>query len=516
MRKVNNKGFTILELIVAMSILSVVIFIGYGVINGSNKTIDNQNTVSKGQLAMNDINRYLTKDLEGSDITKFEELEDSQLNSDNYEYNIGNITYIVKKDTNKKIYSLMRRNNNEAIELIKNQPMSNSIPFEIKKSNEDESIYHIKISYRERKEKTYEFEVTPRNIYITGSEEEPEEPDKEGDIEILYSHNGNSVNSNQRKIETNISIKESTDYYKENPYNNDYYDLNNMKNTKIHLFINNTSNPQINVTSEGIGPHNITKMYKNISKVRKLQIYTKGVLDLESYPSDIKKNGDFYELDLTEGQHNITLGVDISKLEENENCKLVINLIEGIGDGSIENPKPIPPDPEVDPEIQGEGKNGYISFQYGDFDSKSGKDIKVSVGIVLEDGTKKELNSQIGKYTQDIFDIYTKITTANNNGVVDTKMNNSIGYDKFVKDQVYFGQMEVNQVNISVMEGFSMFNLDLNRDTSNYNKVMSSGKYSFPVYMDVGGHGAYIRGKMHVLDKSRSGAIIITFGKSKQ
>lgn len=515
MRKVNNKGFTILELIIAMSILSILIFIGYGVINGSNKSIKNQQIITNGQLGVNNIHKYLTRDLENSDIEKFEELDTLKLTSENYEYNIGNIIYRVNKNMDKNVYSLVRIDNYIEVQLITNQPINDSIPFEITKSNIDKSIYNIKIDYKEKYGKTYEFEVTPRNYSGISQDSGKEEYEKEGDIEILYEHNGNSINSNQRKITTTISVKEATNYYEEYSYNNDYYDFNNMSNTKIHLFINNTNNPQVNVTSGGLGPHNIKNMHKNISKVRKLQIYTKGGLTLKSYPSDIIQNGDFYELDLIEGQYNISLGVDISKLKENEKCKLVINLLEGTGDGSIENPKPAPSNPEIDPDIQGEGKNGYISFQYGDFDSKDGKDIKVSVDVVLEDGTKKELKSQVGEFSRRKFDIYTKIST-DNNGFVDTKIDGTIGYDQFVQSKEYFGKIYVDQVNISIIEGFSLSNLNLNGDMSNYNKEISSGKYSFPVYRGVGGHGAYIKGKMNVLDESKPGSIVITFGKTKE
>ncbi|MGL5713107.1 MAG: PulJ/GspJ family protein [Paraclostridium sp.] len=513
MRK-SNKGFTILEVIIAMSILSVVVFVGYRVINGSNKSINSQQVTTNGQLGVNNVNKYLTKDLENSDIESFKELDDTNLTLSEYEYNIGSIIYRVNKNTVKKTYTITRINSSEEIQLISNQPISSNAPLEITKDNTDKSIYHVKVDYKEKKSKIYEFSVTPRNYTIL-SEGPQVEDEKEGDIEFLYSHNGNSVDINQRKISTAISLKKEEDYYEEHLYNNDSYDIGNMNNTKIDLFINNTSTPKINAISQGLGPNNVTSMYKNLSKVRKLQIYTKGGLQLKSYSNDFKQNGDFYELDLSEGQHNISLGVDISQLRENEKCKLVVNLIEGTGDGSIENPKPVPPDPEVDPDIQGEGKNGYISFQYGNFDNKEGKDIKVSVGVVLENGIKKELNSQIGNYTKTILDIYTKISTSNNNGFVDTKMDNNIGYDQFVQSKDYFGKMYVDQVNISIMEGFALSNLNSNGDTSNYSKVIGSGKYSFPMKMGVGGHGAFIKGKMNVLDPNKSGAIVITFGKSK-
>ena len=64
MKKFNNKGFTLLELIVAISILTVIILVGYKIFNSYSILINTQVNVNKGQLNMNTINEYLTKDLE--------------------------------------------------------------------------------------------------------------------------------------------------------------------------------------------------------------------------------------------------------------------------------------------------------------------------------------------------------------------------------------------------------------------------------------------------------------------
>ena len=64
MIKGNNKGFTLLELLISIFILTTVIFIGYRVINKSTIDIKNQSNINKGQLTVNDMNEYLTKDLE--------------------------------------------------------------------------------------------------------------------------------------------------------------------------------------------------------------------------------------------------------------------------------------------------------------------------------------------------------------------------------------------------------------------------------------------------------------------
>ena len=64
MIKRNNKGFTLLELLISIFILTTFIFLGYRVINKSTIDIKNQSNINKGQLTVNDMNKYLTKDLE--------------------------------------------------------------------------------------------------------------------------------------------------------------------------------------------------------------------------------------------------------------------------------------------------------------------------------------------------------------------------------------------------------------------------------------------------------------------
>lgn len=64
MIKKDAKGLTLLELLVAMSIFTIVIFIGYKVMDQSAKSVKDQGNINKGQLTMNDMNEYLTKDLE--------------------------------------------------------------------------------------------------------------------------------------------------------------------------------------------------------------------------------------------------------------------------------------------------------------------------------------------------------------------------------------------------------------------------------------------------------------------
>lgn len=62
--KKNNRGFTVIELIIAISIFSIIIAIGYNLIIKYNKTVNEQQTTSSAQMFINNINKYMTKDLE--------------------------------------------------------------------------------------------------------------------------------------------------------------------------------------------------------------------------------------------------------------------------------------------------------------------------------------------------------------------------------------------------------------------------------------------------------------------
>jgi len=58
MIKKNSKGFTLLELLVSMVIFTTVIFIGYKIIDKSTQSVKDQGNTNKGQLTMNDMNKY--------------------------------------------------------------------------------------------------------------------------------------------------------------------------------------------------------------------------------------------------------------------------------------------------------------------------------------------------------------------------------------------------------------------------------------------------------------------------
>ena len=53
----NNKGFTLIEMIIAMTIFGIVISLGYGIFNSSQKAFTEQSEVFNSQTTMNLINK---------------------------------------------------------------------------------------------------------------------------------------------------------------------------------------------------------------------------------------------------------------------------------------------------------------------------------------------------------------------------------------------------------------------------------------------------------------------------
>ena len=207
MKKLNNKGITILELIISIFILTTVIFIGYKIINKSIITIKDQGNINKGQLTINDLNKYLTKDLEQATsikLTQEDELEPladtkiegNQLNKEDslldgikklihninelkidtklvYLYTIRDnefnkldddyIKYIVEIERIKNYikYTVKRVNKQETIEFIHGKVIFKDIlPFSIVGNDP----YKVNIGYEDKRNTNskYEFEISSR------------------------------------------------------------------------------------------------------------------------------------------------------------------------------------------------------------------------------------------------------------------------------------------------------------------------------------------------------------------
>lgn len=182
--KNNEKGLTLLEIIVAVFILTIVLSISYKVFNGITSAVKKQQIITDAQVNVNLINKYLNRDLENcKEITK------TSLGS-NYEYSVETpdktIKYEVSIETknNTGVYSVTRiqENANDAEntlreEIISNQPLIQNnkemkkTPFKIEKQA-GKSIYTVNIYYNESVQesqknsdlnnKTYTFDVMSR------------------------------------------------------------------------------------------------------------------------------------------------------------------------------------------------------------------------------------------------------------------------------------------------------------------------------------------------------------------
>ena len=190
MKKLNDKGFTLIEMIIAISILGILISLGYGLINNINRSVSKQSQVFSNQTSINVFNSFVSRDLEKSiNITNpltnpnIEHSEESlktfinTVDKNNpieyrYELDIGNekkIKYIVKveKYTNEKnIYSVNRIDENGGcIEILSKQPIyasgsSIEIPCSI---TEENNIYYIELGYMDNnKQNLYKFNVKSR------------------------------------------------------------------------------------------------------------------------------------------------------------------------------------------------------------------------------------------------------------------------------------------------------------------------------------------------------------------
>lgn len=181
----NNRGITLIEVIIAITILTIVIGLGYSVINKSNESINKQQVITKGQMDANLINKYVTKDLEQSKLV----IEQPKDTSKDYEYSIsvneGYVKYKVIKNDDTRHFNLVREADNSSVEIISRQSMSNQEPFTIKPSSQNSKIYKVKLHYIENKlDKVYSFDVYPRlvnnNVIKPPNPEEiPEEIEKE-------------------------------------------------------------------------------------------------------------------------------------------------------------------------------------------------------------------------------------------------------------------------------------------------------------------------------------------------
>lgn len=145
-------------MIIAISIMISVIFIGYNIINGITKTTKNQSITTGFQQSANLLNKYLSKDLE-----KSKEVKITDNGKSSYSYNIKMydntvIKYVTYKDGLN--YTVERQEDGAKFEIINKQPILNKErPFSIDLDKEN-NLYKVCV-YIEKND-IYRFYVSPK------------------------------------------------------------------------------------------------------------------------------------------------------------------------------------------------------------------------------------------------------------------------------------------------------------------------------------------------------------------
>ena len=164
MKKRGNSGFTLMELIIAITIFSIVIAIGYKIISGISIYTNNQKNITLNMSSANLINQYLTKDIEQSKSIGDKET----INNISYKYTIfkenTTIDYIVENHTkkNKDTYNLTRKEGSSEILIVDGQQRYDDNPFLINETK-NKGVYGVIVNYKENKvNKKYSFHTSTR------------------------------------------------------------------------------------------------------------------------------------------------------------------------------------------------------------------------------------------------------------------------------------------------------------------------------------------------------------------
>ena len=196
MIKRNNKGFTLLELLISIFILTTVIFLGYRVINKSTIDIKNQGNINQGQLTVNDMNEYLTKDLEQArSIALYldgQEIANTKSDTTEVENNEDNIQQDILKE---KIFDLENK-------LLANDDFyySYNIKFKDENTQTNKSTGHdvtYKVSITEKNENNYKYIIVrtdgSNGVSITFTNDETVTKKKNESFELPFTIVGNGT-----------------------------------------------------------------------------------------------------------------------------------------------------------------------------------------------------------------------------------------------------------------------------------------------------------------------------------
>lgn len=204
-----NNGFTLIEVVIALAIITSVSFIGYQVINKTHSLSKDQALTADIQNGVNNLKIYMTNELSSAkevklsyEKNKYRNIKDidkenveykdikkkidsiDKEGSFSYEYLInvndtGTIKYVVNiyMKNNKKLYSIDRLDGKTKMNFIVNQALGeDEMPLEITLQKD---LYNIEISYIKQNTELYSFDVYNRlSSFNTDDNNKPEDPDK--------------------------------------------------------------------------------------------------------------------------------------------------------------------------------------------------------------------------------------------------------------------------------------------------------------------------------------------------
>lgn len=202
-----DNGFTLIEVIIALAIITSVSFIGYQVINKTHTLSKDQALTADIQNGVNNLKRYMTNELSSAkevklsyEKNKYENIKDIDKDNKAYEnikkkidsisgddifsykylININdekNVEYIVNiyMKNYKKLYSIDRLDKKTKMNFITNQALGeDKIPLEILF---DKDLYNVNISYIKQNTELYSFDVYNRLYSFNNDSIKPIEPD---------------------------------------------------------------------------------------------------------------------------------------------------------------------------------------------------------------------------------------------------------------------------------------------------------------------------------------------------
>ena len=337
MIKRNNKGFTLLELIISIFILTTVIFVGYRVINKSTIDIKNQGNINKGQLTVNDMNEYLTKDLEkASNVvleSKYINQQQNIITNKNlddafkiysgdktfdYKYKIfskeGNeesisATYqvnITKKDENNYKYTIVRTDEINKVsitfindEIIDIATLDKKIPFEISLS----SPYKVSLGYNGKDNKfvRHEFTVDYRLQILPPTIDEILPPPGGSNNNMKFNTIGFWTADSTKKTQDNLYTWVSNRYtYSEDAYADQENGRNDNFNIEGYVKYNNNNT----FTGSYIGYNEIKSDTEWQGQVKDISIGSKKIIDIYIY---VSKDTTLKDFKIESDEANITI-----------------------------------------------------------------------------------------------------------------------------------------------------------------------------------------------------------------